>query len=597
MKPSSYPNGFTNGVEIRGVPLLNTYAGNVFWVDSAGTLNGTGTFKRPFASIDTAVGNCTANNGDIIFVKPGHVETVIAAAGLDLDVAGITVVFLGNDTERGYITFTTDTAADMDVDAANITMINPRFVAGVDALLGPIDVNAAGFKLVNATIEDAAAISAIDWLVADANADDMTIDGVLYRESTTGTQNQSLIQVAAATRPTIKNVRATGDFATGIIENGTAWVDATLENLVLDNSNSSPTVCVFLVAGSTGWFLNSSLRVASGSTGYTAANAMQIAPDVVVTGTDGNVAADPTIGNLEDAAATGSVTTTDTLMSYVKQLVTMLGAEGDTNPVSEILSGTSGITTWKTGAAPATGISMSEVLRYISENLGAVDTAAATGVVTATDSGMAYVKQLVTELQVIDEFHDVPAADNTLNAQINEVIGNKTDAAATGAVTTTDTLVGYIKQLVTEAGPRCIEKSDGAVLTGNDNLFTITGGPVRAKIVGIVTTVIGGVSNGDLQIVTTDPAATANLNAGVVAIDSDASGTSYINVGNTSVFTPTTGGAVLVGAAVAAEQTETEFILPIGTVHFRSSAAQTGVIKWYMTYWPMSPSSVVVAAA
>ena len=114
---------------------------------------------------------------------------------------------------------------------------------------------------------------------------------------------------------------------------------------------------------------------------------------------------------------------------------------------------------------------------------------------------------------------------------------------------------------------------------------------------GIVTTVIGGVSNGDLQIVTTDPAATANLNAGVVAIDSDASGTSYINVGNTSVFTPTTGGAVLVGAAVAAEQTETEFILPIGTVHFRSSAAQTGVIKWYMTYWPMSPSSVVVAAA
>ena len=231
------------------------------------------------------------------------------------------------------------------------------------------------------------------------------------------------------------------------------------------------------------------------------------------------------------------------------------------------------------------------------EVIGNKTDAAATGAVTTTDTLVGYIKQLVTELQVVDEFHDVPAADNTLNAQINEVIGNKTDAAATGVVTATDTLVGYVKQLVTEAGPRCVEKSDGAVLTGNDNLFTITGGPVRAKIVGIVTTIIGGASNGDLQIVTTDPAATANLNAGVVAIDNDASGTSYINVGNTSVFTPTTAGAVLVGAAVAAEQSETEFILPIGTVHFRSSAAQTGVIKWYMTYSPLSPNSVVVAAA
>lgn len=98
---------------------------------------------------------------------------------------------------------------------------------------------------------------------------------------------------------------------------------------------------------------------------------------------------------------------------------------------------------------------------FINQVVGNKADAAATGAVTATDTLVAYIKQLVTygvaeadveaKVDVIDEFHDVPAADNVLNAQINEVIGNKTDALAAGAVTETDTLVAYIKQLVTDA--------------------------------------------------------------------------------------------------------------------------------------------------
>jgi len=143
--------------------------------------------------------------------------------------------------------------------------------------------------------------------------------------------------------------------------------------------------------------------------------------------------------------------------------------------------------------------------------------------------------------------------------------------------------------------PQCVVKADGAVLTGNDNLFVIAGGPVRCKIVGFVTTIIGGAANGDLQIVTTTPAATLDLNAAPVAIDNDAAGTIYQNRGATSVFTPaaTLGGALVDPVSVE----ETELILTPGTVHFRSSAAQTGVIEWYMTYTPLSPLSTVTAAA
>lgn len=126
------------------------------------------------------------------------------------------------------------------------------------------------------------------------------------------------------------------------------------------------------------------------------------------------------------------------------------------------------------------------------------------------------------------------------------------------------------------------------------NLFTISGGPIRCKITGVVTTVIGGAANGKLQMTTTTPAATVDLNAAAVAITSDAAGTIYQNVGATSVFTPSAGLGYKICDPVTVE--ETEFILTPGTVKFHSSATQTGGVTWYISYQPLSPASRVVAA-
>jgi hypothetical protein len=148
MPISNYPNGFANGVSIRGVPLLNTYAGNVFWVDSVDGSNGNkGTFERPFATIDYAVGRCTANNGDIIMVKPGHTETISAAGGLDLDVAGITIIGLGEGSDQPVVALDTATTADVDIDAANVTVENIHFTSGFADIAVCIDVNADDFTI------------------------------------------------------------------------------------------------------------------------------------------------------------------------------------------------------------------------------------------------------------------------------------------------------------------------------------------------------------------------------------------------------------------------------------------------------------------
>jgi hypothetical protein len=143
MPISNYPNGFANGVTIRGVPVTVTNPGNVFWVDSgAGSDGNKGTYERPFATIDYAIGRCTASNGDIIFVKPGHTETVSAAGDIAADVAGVAIIGLGKGSLRPTITLDTATAATVTISAANVTMHNLKFVAGFADIVAMLTVTA-----------------------------------------------------------------------------------------------------------------------------------------------------------------------------------------------------------------------------------------------------------------------------------------------------------------------------------------------------------------------------------------------------------------------------------------------------------------------
>lgn len=113
--------------------------GNVFFVGStvSGATDSAGygrSPEAPFATIDYAVGQCTANNNDLILVLPGHAETVAAANGLDLDVAGISVIGLGKGDLRPTVTLGTATTATVRINAKNVTVRNLRFVSNIDDL-------------------------------------------------------------------------------------------------------------------------------------------------------------------------------------------------------------------------------------------------------------------------------------------------------------------------------------------------------------------------------------------------------------------------------------------------------------------------------
>lgn len=252
MALSSYPNGFANGVVVRGLPLLTAYPGEVFWVDSVnGSNSNKGTFARPFASIDYAVGRCTASRGDIIVAKPGHVETVTAAGGLDLDVAGICVLGLGSGSLRPTVNFTTAVGADMDVDAANITVVNLLFTGGVDALTGPIDVNAADFSLIGCEYRDVTG-QATDVIVADANADRLWIEGY-FHNGAAAAGGASAIALAGMDNPVIKNFKLVGNFSVAAIDcRTTAVVDLDISNGYIWTKNAADVCIKDTITASTG---------------------------------------------------------------------------------------------------------------------------------------------------------------------------------------------------------------------------------------------------------------------------------------------------------------------------------------------------------
>lgn len=135
---SNFPYGFQYGVSIRGIPLVVSHPGLVYWVSNSSVLsNGArggsdgndGSYQSPFATIAYAITRCTASRGDIIMVKPGHAESISAAAGLILSVKGIAIVGLGYGSLRPTITLDTANTATITVTANDITVHNILFKA------------------------------------------------------------------------------------------------------------------------------------------------------------------------------------------------------------------------------------------------------------------------------------------------------------------------------------------------------------------------------------------------------------------------------------------------------------------------------------
>ena len=233
---SNYPGGFANGISIRGMPLTVAHPGRVFWVLRAagavtqghrtGSDGNDGSFSAPFATLDYAIGRCTAARGDIIMIKPGHTETISTATALALDVAGIAVVGLGTYNSRPTFTLDTATTAELAITAANISLVNLLIKPNLADIVRGVSTTVAGTTLFGVDFLDTAV--------------DMNVLTPIKAISTTDNANDGL------------DVRNCKWFSPDAASVEFIEINANLENLVI-NGNQAVTLGtaspLFLVAG------------------------------------------------------------------------------------------------------------------------------------------------------------------------------------------------------------------------------------------------------------------------------------------------------------------------------------------------------------
>lgn len=172
MSLTNFPNGITSfGMPVMPTASAEVTTGDVYFVHSGtGTdAGGNGRVKSsPFATIDYAIGNCTANKGDVIYVMPGHAESISGASAIALDVAGVSVIGLGRGAARPTLTYGSATTT-IAISGANCAFKN---------------------MILNANYADVA-------VAIIASGVDVLIEGCLFKEAGTNLNFLSCIATSA----------------------------------------------------------------------------------------------------------------------------------------------------------------------------------------------------------------------------------------------------------------------------------------------------------------------------------------------------------------------------------------------------------------
>lgn len=232
--------------------------GERFYVHSGTGTNSVGGGKSPdapLATIDYAVGLCTANKGDIIYVMPGHAETISAAAGIDLDVAGISVIGLGRGTLQPKVTLDTATTTDIDVDAANILIENIHFTANFADIVAGIDVNAQFCTIRNCRFaETATDMNALIWVLGGSTTTSSGLVVENCRVHASDAANTHFVSLPGTDSGNIiRNNYIYGDFGTAAIGAAGNVVNLQVHQNTIYNAATDNDSCINVATAGTGY--------------------------------------------------------------------------------------------------------------------------------------------------------------------------------------------------------------------------------------------------------------------------------------------------------------------------------------------------------
>lgn len=392
-----------------------------------------------FTSIDAANNACVASRGDIIYVLPGHTESLTTAGAITLDTIGVQVIGIGEGNLRPQITFaSTDNSASIIFSAAGVSMVNVIGICGDDGLTNPFHLKAADLTLDIEWRDGSATVEAAAAILTTAAALRLDIK-LKYIGFAAGNACVNAIRLVGCTDSVI-DIDFYGVASTSIIEFHTTLCSNILITGKFYNEGTSLTKNVVDTATSSIW--SCSGWDGHGSTSFSGGDNAALAADDTAT-----IAG--LVGAINDATTDslhGKIGT-DTEMAD-SSLYDLLGVELKTDSLAAILYGAAGMASWPTAAAPGNAVSLAEAIRDIWDGLRN----GTGGAEPATN------KSLMDYVGVSPAFH----------------------SPGLGYVVTKDCDLG----------------------AANDDLFTVTGKVLITLVVGEVTTTLSGAEAFQLRIKT-----------------------------------------------------------------------------------------------
>jgi len=246
---------------VSGLPLT---LGDVYYVSSGSgsSANSGKTPEQPKATIDQAINLCTASQGDIIVVMPGHAETISGATSLVMDVAGVHVIGLGRGSLRPTLTYSA-TASIISITAANCTLENLVLVGAKDDIVTGISLGAGadGTTLKDIEMKDGAANKEfLIGIAIAAGCTDVTIDGLRYYGFPGGGASNCILCAGNADRLKLLNSYINGDFSASVLDALTAAsTDVLIANNTVINIDTTAGLGLGVKSDTTGFFVRNNV--------------------------------------------------------------------------------------------------------------------------------------------------------------------------------------------------------------------------------------------------------------------------------------------------------------------------------------------------
>lgn len=228
--------------------------------------------RMVFTTLTLALASCVAGRGDTIYIAPGHTETIVAAAGINVNVADVRIIGMGSGVSRPTFTFTTSVTASFDINSANVVIKNLLFICGIDAQTAMNNVAATDVAFQNCEWRtNSGTVGAILGILTAATSDRLIVNNCRFTgpAANTGTTTTAQIQYEAAVDIQITNSYFTGKMTQAIL-NVTGTV---LRGLIATNNFviATGTKAIAVASASTPFIMNNRINVPSGTTPLVAA--------------------------------------------------------------------------------------------------------------------------------------------------------------------------------------------------------------------------------------------------------------------------------------------------------------------------------------